>query len=249
MPKDPGPGWAGREIRRLDAVDSTNLEARRWIRTGAPHGAVVVAGTQTAGRGRRGRAWSSPPGTGLWLSLVLRPPGGVLSCALLPFAAALAAADACQELVGEPVQIKWPNDLLLRKRKVAGILAEIEGDAVALGIGVNVAQRAEDFPPEFRDRAGSLSMLTGKRVSLSALEAALLSALEARLEGGNFVDEYRARCQTLGRRVRVVGALEAFDGVAEALEADGALRVRDDQGTARRVLAGDVSIRGGNGYV
>lgn len=241
--------WAGCAIRREAVVDSTNIQARKWAREGAPHGAVVVAGTQTAGRGRRGRGWDSAPGAGLWLSIVLRPAIPDSGWPLLPLAAALAGADACRTVTGADVLIKWPNDLVLDGRKIAGLLVEREGGAAVMGIGINVRQRLDDFAPDLRERAGSLDMLTGQPVSLPALEAALLAEIERRVDNMDFLDEYAARCATIGAKVRVLAVNDTYTGVAEGIDETGALLVRDDGGILRRVLAGDVSVRGMMGYV
>lgn len=237
-------------LRREAEIDSTNRAARLWAREGAPHGAVVVAARQTAGRGRMNRAWASPAGAGLYLSAVARPdmPPERLPC--LTFAAALAACDACRAL-GAETRIKWPNDLILAGRKVAGILLEREGEAAIVGIGINVRQRLDDFPPELREKASSLEMLTGRAIDLAALERALLAALDARIaqaERDAWRDEYRALCLTLGQAVRVIGVDGEFRGVAETLDENGALLVRDETGALRTVLAGDVSVRGLMGY-
>lgn len=241
--------WAGCEVRRLDVTDSTNRQARLWAREGAPHGAVVIARQQTQGRGRRGRDWISAPDAGLWFSMVLRPQIAREQYTLLPFAAALATADACQITAGALPDIKWPNDLLLGGRKVTGILVEGEGDAAILGIGINVRQRQEDFPEELRDKAGSLEMVTGRAVDLPALEGALMAQIERRIDHFDFLREYQERCVTIGAQVRVVAPTEVYEGMAEAMDDTGALLVRDATGGLRRVLAGDVSIRGMMGYV
>lgn len=241
--------WAGCAVHREASVDSTNRAARRWAAQGAPHGAAVVALAQTAGRGRLGRHWESPAGAGLYLSLVLRPGPQSPVWPSLTFRAALAAADACQAACGLRPAIKWPNDLVLSGRKISGILLEREGDAAVCGIGINVRQRAGDFPPELRGRAGSLEALSGRSVSLDALERALLASLEARMDAPGWKADYTAQCVTLGRTVRVLAPDGAFDGFAEGLDDVGALLVRDEAGQVRRVLAGDVSVRSPEGYV
>lgn len=240
--------WAGCACRRLDAADSTNRLARQWAREGAPHGAVVVAREQTAGRGRRGRDWASAPDKGLWLSIVLHR--GRLACPaqLIPFAAALAVADACREVGGVDAQIKWPNDVLAGGKKIAGILAEVEGEAIIAGIGINANHESADFPEDLRARAGSIHTQGGRMVELRALEHALLQGLRAYTEAENLLEEYTRRCITLGAGVTVVEPTRSYAGVALSLDGDGALLVRDDAGEVHRVLAGDVSIRGLMGY-
>lgn len=243
------PQGESRAIRRLHTVDSTNREALRWAREGASSGAVVIARAQTAGRGRRGRTWISTPGEGLWFSMLLRLRMLPEQYPLLPLAAALAAADACHAVTRTEIGIKWPNDLILRGRKIAGILVELEDDCAAIGIGINVRQQADAFPLDLQGHAGSLESLTGRPVSMEALETRLTAALDARLETLDFLDEYAARSLTIGARVQVALPDAAFAGVAEGIDGTGALLVREETGALRRVLAGDVSVRGLMGYV
>lgn len=254
MQEESIPRWAGREVRRLGTVDSTNRAARQWAREGAAHGAAVVAANQTAGRGRRGRTWASLPGAGLWLSIVLRPALTEAAWMHLPFAAGLAVADACQGAAGVPVDLKWPNDLVISGRKVCGMLIEREGDAAVLGIGINVRQRPEDFPEELRGKAASLQMAAGHEVDMDALESELYATLEKRVDQLQaedeeaLLEEYAGRCVTIGAQVTVQAAEDAFEGIAEGLDGTGALLVRDGMGAIRRVLAGDVSVRARTGY-
>lgn len=240
--------WAGCQIRRMAEVGSTNREAREWALEGAPHGAVVVAARQTQGRGRLQRKWHAPEG-GLWLSIVLRPKMEAALFPLLSFAAAVAVREACEAMSGAKARIKWPNDVVITGRKVSGILLEKEGSAAILGIGVNVCQCETHFPEELRERAISLSMAGGRQVSIDAVEKALLLALERRIDAWDFVEEYAEYCVTLRSPVCVSDANGSFSGFAERLDPDGALVVQDEQGVCRRVLAGDVSIRGRDGYV
>lgn len=233
--------WAGCSIRYEDSVDSTNRLARQWAREGAAHGATLIARAQTGGRGRRGRQWDSPAGQGLWLSMVLRLAQAARQT--LSFAAALAVSDACEAVCGVTPQIKWPNDLLLDGRKISGILIEMEGDAAVLGIGVNLRQRAEDFPETLRARAGSLLSQTGADISPEAFLPPLLDAIEKRVQQEDVLHAYTMRCVTLGSEVRVLGTDGSFFGTAQALDATGGLIVLDTEGVRRLVLAGDVSIR------
>lgn len=239
--------WAGRERQYFAETDSTNRQARQAAANGATFGAVFVAGSQTGGRGRRGRPWESQPGMSLLLSIVLR--ADTANRPLLSFAVALAAADACEAACGEKAMIKWPNDIVMNGKKVAGILLENEGGTVAAGIGINVRQTENDFPEAFREKAASLESQSGRLVSMEKLEAALLDAIEKYVDGGDCLAAYRSRCVTLGAKVRVFPAGESFLGVAVDLDSSGALLVRDTEGVLRTVFAGDVSVRGENGYV
>ena len=237
-------------------ADSTNARARELAGRGAPHGTVVTAAEQSEGRGRQGRTWSAPAGRALLCSIVIREPPE-----LLPLAAGAAVAEvvdgagapagvvdgagapagvAVAERVGADALIKWPNDVLVDGRKVAGILVEgrpQEGWAV-VGIGVNVAVRPEDYPPELRDRAGTLGL------DPSAIEptlAALLRALERWVGAGAgpVLEAVRTRDAFLGREVRWGGRI----GIGAGIDGDGRLVVRTDGGE-ERLDAGEVHLGG-----
>lgn len=223
----------GRPRLHLRVVDSTNLRARQLAAAGAPHGTLVTAVEQTAGRGRQGRAWSAPPGRALLMSVVLRDPPPLLS---------LAAAAAVAELAGEGARVKWPNDVLVgdpATRKVAGILAEgrpQEGWAV-LGIGLNVAVRPEDLPEELRDRAGSLGL--EPRDVEPTLER-LVAALDRRLAapGDEVLAEVRGRDALAGREITWNGGA----GTARGIDDTGALLVERPDGTTVALDAGEVHL-------
>jgi BirA family biotin operon repressor/biotin-[acetyl-CoA-carboxylase] ligase len=215
----------------LRRTGSTNERARELALAGAAHGTLVTASEQTAGRGRQGRTWTAPPGRALLLSLVLR----VDEPALVPLAAGVAVA----ETVGEGARIKWPNDVLLDGHKVAGILVEgrpQEGWAV-LGIGLNVAVRAEDFPPELRETAGTLGRAPEE---LEPVLRTLLRALERWLDAGqdDVIAAWRERDALEGRRV------EWADGAGKAVGIDdgGRLLVGTSSGTVA-LDAGEVHLR------
>jgi BirA family biotin operon repressor/biotin-[acetyl-CoA-carboxylase] ligase len=215
----------------LRRTDSTNERARELASAGAPHGALVTAAEQTAGRGRQGRTWTAPPGRALLLSLVLR----VAQPALVPLAAGVAAA----ETVGDHARIKWPNDVLVEGHKVAGILVEgrpQEGWAV-LGIGLNVAIRPDDFPPELRDSAGTLGR---EPTELEPTLHWLLEALERWLEADQdtVIAAWRARDALEGRRI------EWAEGAGKAVGIDGAgrLLVGTSSGTVA-LDAGEVHLK------
>jgi BirA family transcriptional regulator, biotin operon repressor / biotin---[acetyl-CoA-carboxylase] ligase len=204
----------GQPRLHLRATGSTSDEARALAAHGAPHGTLVTAAQQTAGRGRQGRAWVAPAGRALLCSLVLRDPGELVS---------LAAGVAVAELAGAQARIKWPNDVLVDGRKVAGILVEgrPQEEWAVLGIGINVALRPQDFPPELRERAGTL----GREVAdIEPLLATLLAALERWLNvsDAEVLDAVRARDALLGREV----SWAAGTGVAAGIDDQGRLLVR-----------------------
>jgi BirA family transcriptional regulator, biotin operon repressor / biotin---[acetyl-CoA-carboxylase] ligase len=243
-------------VLRYDSLPSTNTEAARQAAAGAAEGLCVVAREQTAGRGRRRRAWASPKDAGLYFSVVLRPRLAPDAWPLLTFAAALAARDALRETCALEADIKWPNDLLSGGRKLCGILAEtIEtglGRACVLGIGVNLNGRA--YPPELRAQATSVGEETGATPDREALLASLVRALARHYEqlhgpGGaaRTVGAWAgASSYAAGRRVRVALHDEIFEGTTRGVEADGALRVETSSGEIRIVRAGDVtSLRSG----
>jgi BirA family transcriptional regulator, biotin operon repressor / biotin---[acetyl-CoA-carboxylase] ligase len=243
-------------VLRYDSLPSTNTEAARQAAAGAPEGLCVVAREQTAGRGRRERAWASPKDAGLYFSVVLRPAFGVERWPLVTLMTALAVADALEEACGLRVEIKWPNDILAGGRKLCGILAETveagAGRACVVGIGVNLSDRA--FPPEIAEAATSVEAETGRAPDPERLLESLTRALARRYaelqeDGGpsRVVAEWEARSSyARGRRVRVSLAEETFEGTTRGLEPDGALRVETDDGTKRVVRAGDVeALRGG----
>lgn len=214
----------------LRATDSTNERARALAGSGAPHGTLVTAGAQTAGRGRQGRTWEAPAGRALLMSLVLRdwPP-------LLPLAAAVAVAD----VAGPEAKIKWPNDVLLRRGKLAGILVEArpqEGWAV-LGIGMNVAVRPGDLPDELRERAAWLEL---DPPAIETMLAALLAALDERLalEPPALLAAFRERDALLGRQVR----WQRGEGTAAGIDEDGRLLVDRPDGTRAALDAGEVHL-------
>jgi BirA family transcriptional regulator, biotin operon repressor / biotin---[acetyl-CoA-carboxylase] ligase len=220
----------GRPRVHLRRTDSTSSRARELALAGAPHGTLVTAAEQSAGRGRQGRTWSAPAGRALLLSIVLRDPP-----TLLPLAAAVAVADVC----GPEARIKWPNDVWLDGRKAAGILVEgrpFEGWAV-LGIGLNVAMRPEDFPDELRATATGLGR---EPADLEPALAELLAALERRLgeDGEATLAAWRARDALVGREIGWNGG----SGVAAGVDASGRLVVELPGGGRTSLNAGEVHL-------
>jgi BirA family biotin operon repressor/biotin-[acetyl-CoA-carboxylase] ligase len=232
------------DVRRHADIDSTNREAAELARAGAPEGVVVVADHQTAGRGRLGRTWEAPPGSSLLLTVLLRPTLDATRLHLVTMAVALAAADACRAVAGFSPQLKWPNDLMVADRKLAGILAEaaFEGNVVrwaVVGIGLNVNWPV-DLPAELADIAVAANHVAGQPVDRERLLAELLARLEVRYSSiDSLVKDYRARCATIGRDVRVELGGEVLTGRVADVDDDGHLLVDTGDGV-RTVAAGDV---------
>lgn len=229
------------EIHRFATIDSTNTWVMEQARNGAPEYLVAVADEQTAGRGRLGRTWVSPPGGSLLMSLLLRPDDlPVDRLHLATAAVALAGADAVALIADVRPSLKWPNDLLLGNRKLAGVLTEVEGDAVVVGIGINCTW-PDELPEEIAEVAIAASHAAGRPVHTEDVLDVLLERLATRLDEGwdAIAREYRVSCDTVGRDVRVELADGSFTGLATGADDDGALVVITDDGP-RRVVAGDV---------
>lgn len=245
--------WAGQEIVYFPETDSTNRRARLLAQEGAPHGMLVLADSQNAGRGRRGRGWISPAGEGIFMSLLLRPQMHPSQVAKLSLLTALAVANAIVRETGLDARIKWPNDIVIEGRKVCGLLLEMTADEhavhdVVAGVGINVHQR--EFDPEIAHTASSLDLLAGKHVSRAALVRAFLEEFERAMEldDDRMMADYIARSATLGQKVQVISLTGTFTGVAKCVTDSGSLLVEDEEGTLREVLAADVSVRGIMGY-
>ena len=204
-------------------------------RLGAAEGLVAVADVQTQGRGRHGRPWVGPAGTSVLMSVLVRPPVGSHQLHLAVAAVALSACDACEGVAGFRPALKWPNDLVVGDRKLGGVLAELDGGAVVVGLGLNVAEHAE-LPPG----ATSIAEVAVRSVHRPALLSALLTRLGERCrDWPSVASAYRRSCSTLGRLVRVELGDEAFTGTAADVSDDGQLLV--DVGMClRSVVAGDV---------
>jgi len=244
----------GRTLHHEESVGSTNALASQLAQEGALNGEVVIAEQQTEGRGRRGRSWASPKAKNLYLSVILRPDIPPSRAPELTLLAAVAVAETLKDS-GVSAEIKWPNDLQVDGKKVAGILTELSADtekvqSVILGIGVNLNAEAADFPPEVAEVATSVLQVRGQRVPRALFTAALLARLEQWLDtwteqGFEPVrDAWRARSSTLGAEVLVRSESKELRGVAEDIDASGALLIKVGD-KVERVLAGDVEqLRG-----
>jgi BirA family biotin operon repressor/biotin-[acetyl-CoA-carboxylase] ligase len=251
---------ATREIIRLKVAESTNSVALERGEKGAAPGTVVVADSQTGGRGRLKRSWLSPPGMGLYFSLLLRPDLAVESLPKITLAAGLAICKAVEFEYGVFPQIKWPNDLLLEGRKFGGILTET-GDLqnisnrqkplVVVGVGLNLYLPESGFPPELMGRATSLSLHTDKKISADILLEACVNAIEEvlqSLEKGYFskiLSAWKQRDAAQGKILTwVTPHGKKVAGLSLGPDADGILHIRDQSGTIHEVLSGDVNLVG-----
>lgn len=253
MARLPANRVVGRDIRVFKETTSTNDVAEKLARDGVKQGAVIFAESQTKGRGRLGRKWESPVGKGLWFSVLLRPQLLPTEATQLTVVAATALARAVQSQTDIAPDIKWPNDLLIGGRKVAGILTEMSAEVdrvnhVIIGIGLDVNQAASDFPPDVRKLATSLKLERGQPVHRGDLAAAILIELErdyARVCRGEFTalaDEWESRCTTIGQHVTVLIGERRVQGRAESLDDSGALLLRTEHGRIERIIGGDVTV-------
>lgn len=264
-------------------MDSTNLEARRLVEaeratlgecrvaaeilsaneapttSAALHGTVLLAREQTAGRGRRGRQWSSPAGENLYFSLILQPQIPAETVSALTLVMGLAVAESIREMTGTDALIKWPNDIVIGGKKVCGILAEmvldgVKLDAVIIGVGVNVGR--QDFPAELAQTATSLEQACQRDISPSELLTAILEQFAMRYEVycrertmNGLMEPYNALLANRDREVRVLEPQGNYSGIARGINEKGELLVELADGTVNAVYAGEVSVRGIYGYV
>jgi BirA family biotin operon repressor/biotin-[acetyl-CoA-carboxylase] ligase len=231
----------------LAETSSTNDVVRKQARKGGASGFLVAASRQTAGRGRLGRVWESPPNRGLYVSILLRPALSMAEAGKLTILSSLATVDAVETVTGLRPRIKWPNDLVLHERKVAGLLIETEpkGGRLAfavVGIGLNVRQEAGDFSPEVRSLATSLYLATGQLYRRADLLVALLHGMEKRLMQpfDEAREDWSASSLTLGQRVTLTTARGRKHGQAMGLDDSGALLLRGASGEVETITAGDM---------
>ena len=242
--REGGPKW---DPLLLSETTSTNDVVRKQAHNRARAGFLVAASRQTRGRGRLGRSWESPPDCGLYVSMLLRPELRTAQGGQLTILSSVAAADAVEAVCGLRPQIKWPNDLVLDGKKLAGLLIEAEPNGARLGfavigIGINVRQGAEDFSPEVRGRATSLLLATGRAYRRADLLVALLQAMERRLKEPFAAARaaWASSSLTLGQQVTLTTARGRRHGQALGLDESGALLLRNDAGEIEAVTAGDM---------
>lgn len=252
----------GRKIFCFESIDSTNSYAKKIAAEGCEDGTVVIADVQTAGRGRLGRTWDSTGGKGIWMSVVLRPSGSLEDVQIITLAASVAVVNALKGAVGVEAGIKWPNDIILKGKKVCGILTEMSSEIdrinyLVIGIGVNVNHNPEDFPESLRDSATSLKSHSadGFILERSQIIKRILVELEViykKVLNGSIpeiVQAWKRYSVTLGREVKLKIKDCEHVGVAKDVTADGKLVVSCNDGIVREVMSGEVQVRGLLGYI
>lgn len=251
--------WAGQNLVYFEETDSTNTQAKRLGEERAPHGTLVIAGQQSAGKGRRGKMWTSPPGSSIYMSILLRPEMAPDKAPMLTLVMAYAAALAIRDQEEIGVKIKWPNDLVLNKKKICGILTEMSAEVdyinyVVIGIGINA--NTESFPEELSRTATSLRLESGEPVLRARLIAGVMERFEqcyeAFLEAGDlslFAEGYNEILVNRGREVRILEPGRERNAISAGIDDSGRLLVEYEDGTTEAVFAGEVSVRGIYDYV
>jgi BirA family biotin operon repressor/biotin-[acetyl-CoA-carboxylase] ligase len=243
--------FIGRDIRLFPEVVSTNTLAMEAASQGAPEGTVIIAETQTGGKGRLGRTWISPRGN-LYLSVILRPQIPTHKAPLITLVGAVAVASAIRKCCSVPAAIKWPNDILISGRKVAGLLTEMSAEPdrirhIALGTGIDVNMELQELPLDIRMHATTLANETNATVDRKLLLQQILRDLEHwygifLTSEAEVLKEWEQLNMTIGQRVTVSGMGEVFEGLAQGIDQEGRLKVALDDGDIRIVAAGDVTI-------
>lgn len=252
-------GWAGCEFHYQEETDSTNLWLKRLAKENAPHGTVVMAERQTAGRGRRGNQWETLPGTAIAMSILLRPSFAPAQAPMLTLVMGLSVAEALRE-EGAETWIKWPNDVVIDGKKICGILTEMSVkdpktiDYVVIGTGINV--NTEDFPEEIAEKATSLKLATAKEWERMEVLKKILETFSANYEKFADTKDLRLLQDSYSRilinrqkKVKILDASGGFEGIAAGINAEGELLVQKEDGSVTAVSAGEVSVRGLYGYI
>ncbi len=252
--------WAGRNPVFYPETGSTNTDAAELAAAGAAHGTLVIADRQKAGRGRRGRVWESPARENIFMSMVLRPRIAAEKAPMLTLVMALALAEGISDISGVQAGIKWPNDIVIHRHKICGILTEMQMNSdgsirdVVIGAGINV--NMQEFPASIRDMAGSLYTETGEKYDRNELIACVLEHFEkdydifVKAESlAPLKTPYEERLLNLGQEVRVLDPAGEYTGKARGITLTGELTVERENGNISEVNAGEVSVRGLYGYV
>jgi len=251
--------WAGKELKYFDSTTSTNLLAKQAGEEGGVHGTLFVADEQTAGRGRRGRVWESPKGANIYFTILLRPEIDPNKASMLTLVMAHSVANAIGRLTGMTPGIKWPNDILLDGRKVCGILTEMSAEKdymhyVVCGVGINVQK--QDFPEDLRIKAGTIEEITKNSVSKAHLLQLIMEEFEKDYESfieaeslAPLQESYDALLLNRDAEVKILDPKGEWTGIARGINAEGELLVETAEGEVTAVYAGEVSVRGMDGYV
>lgn len=250
--------WAGKTVHFAEEVDSTNEWAKKLGKGGAAHGTLAVAEFQSAGKGRLGRRWTAPPGSSVMMTLLLRPDFEPQYAPMLTIVMGLSVAQAAQKM-GVETSIKWPNDVVVSRKKICGILTEMSAEEhqihyVVIGVGINV--NLNDLPEELADKATSLFIETGKTFDRSEMVSYVMEHFEENYE--RFIqtsdltllcEDYNKMLANCGQPVRILDPLNPYEGIAHGINEKGELMVEKADGTKVCVSAGEVSVRGLYSYV
>ncbi len=251
--------WAGKPVCFYEELGSTNLQAKLDAENGAREGTLIVADMQTAGRGRRGRAWSSPPGANVYFTLILKPDFQVELASMVTLVTGLAVAEGIRATCGLEARIKWPNDIVVNGKKVCGMLAEMSAERdfihyVVMGVGINVAR--QDFPAEIAQTAACLEQECGCAVSRAEIIVNVMKIFEKyydmfRRDGSlaGLLERYNGMLAGKDGEVRVLDPKGEFRGISRGINSTGELLVEREDGAVEAVYAGEVSVRGIYGYV
>jgi BirA family biotin operon repressor/biotin-[acetyl-CoA-carboxylase] ligase len=247
------------KIAYFEETDSTNTRAKLAAEAGEPSGTLFVAESQTGGKGRRGRSWVSPAGSGIWMSLLLRPEIKPYDASMLTIVAVMALVKAISEVTGEDCKIKWPNDIVMGERKICGILTEMSAELeqinyVVIGIGINV--NTTDFDDSIKDMASSIFLQTGVHVKRSSIIAAFARHFSKyydefliNLNLSGLVEDYNESLINAGREVRIIERDGEYTATAVGIDETGMLEVKLPDGETKKIVSGEVSVRGLYGYV
>lgn len=240
----------GKEIHIFQEIDSTNIKGMELSNKGSPEGTIILAETQTMGKGRLGRSWISPEGN-IYLSVILRPNISPSRATLITLMAAVASASALKKALNISASIKWPNDIIINGKKVGGILTEMNSEMerinyIVLGIGINVNMNPSILPPDIRVAATTLKEIIGRDLMRIEILSALLKELEVWYKiflgsgSGPVLDEWRKLSPGLGKRIKVTSLNRIIEGIAEGIDDYGRLLVRLDGGQVEKISSGDV---------
>ncbi|WP_110112370.1 biotin--[acetyl-CoA-carboxylase] ligase [Bacillus sp. CGMCC 1.16541] len=243
----------GQHVHYEEVVESTQKIAHRLAQEGAEEGTVVVAEQQTAGRGRLDRVWHSPKGTGVWMSVILRPTVPPQHAPQLTLLTAVAVVQSIQEVTGISPQIKWPNDILIEGKKAVGILTEMQADAdrihsVIIGIGINVNQQKEDFSDSIKEIATSLAVEKGETINRAALMQAIFLKIETLYEEyltngfGLIKLLWETYAISIGKRIIARTLRGSIEGWAKGITEDGVLLIEDDLGVLHHIHSADIEL-------